>query len=147
MTDTNKTKTRLEEIYTRYDILMKEFKEDCIFHKENMETQFNVTMLSSKWITYTSEWNMLYRALEQKRKEIYRKLYQYYRLESPLKISTKAELDLFIESDPQYTTIYQECQVIKEVIEFCKTGVEHMRNKAFEITRFIDWQKFINGKL
>lgn len=136
---------KLNKIRERFKTLKEESVIDCNFDKLKMETQFNNTYTIMKWINYKSEWNEVYRVYDSKRKDQYRKLYTFYKLESDLKINTAAELSLFIESDLQYTEIFGICIVLKEVIQYINDVVENLKGKGWEITRWLNYQAFING--
>lgn len=136
---------KLNKIRERFKSLKEESVIDCNFDKLKMETQFNNTYTIMKWINYKSEWNQVYRVYEEKRKIQYRKLYTFYKLESDLKISTAAELQLFIESDLQYTEIFGITIVLKEVIQYINDVVENLKGKGFECNRYLTYLQFING--
>jgi hypothetical protein len=138
--------TKLEKIYKKIDLLKKEATDDCYFNRQEMESQFNIAFLKMKWINYRLEWGKTLRILEEKRKQLFRKLYEYYRLESKLKLTTKEEINLFIESDPQYTEIFSLCQTTKEVEKYCLDTVENLKTKSYQVKEFIAWQNFINGR-
>lgn len=143
---TETKKSRLEVIHEKFKRLKEEATADCKFDKTKMVEQFNNTSLIMKWINYKTEFSEVYRVYEQKRKEQYRKLYNFYKLESDLKINTSAELQLFIESDLQYTEIFSICQVLKEMIEYISCVVENLKGKGYEIQRYQMYLNFMNGK-
>jgi phosphomevalonate kinase len=142
----SKLKTNLEKIYFKYNLLKAEAKEDTTLDKANLDSGFNVTMCLTKWITYKSEWARLYRDFEAKRKTSFRKLYEFYDVESARKLNTKAEYDLFIESDPQYYEPYNNAIVSKEVMAYCDSIIDTLKNKQWEIKSYIEYMKFINGR-
>ena len=133
-------------MYKKFAKLKLEAVADCLFDKQKMDTQFNNTGYIMKWINYRSEYTAVYRVYEDKRKKQYRKLYTFYKLESDLKINTTAELQLFIETDIQYTEIFNICQVLKEIVEYITSVVDNLKGKGFELQRWIAYQNFINGK-
>lgn len=137
---------KLQKIYEKFKLLKDEAIEDCQFNKAKIELQFENTFTIMKWINYRSEWNQVYRVYETKRKEIYKKLYEFYKLEYDLKINTKDELSLFIESDIQYTEVFNICQVLKEILQYITDVVDNLKGKNFEIQRYLQYMMFINGK-
>lgn len=142
----NYTMEKLQKIYDKFKTLKDEAVVDCNFDKGKLESQFNNTLVIMKWINYRSEWNQVYRVYENKRKETYRKLYEFYKLEYDLKINTKEELSLFIESDVQYTEVFNICQVLKEILQYISDVVDNLKGKNFEIQRYLNYLQFINGK-
>lgn len=137
---------KLDKIYIKFKDLKEKAIVDCNFDKSQMDSQFNNTLTIAWWINQKSEWNQVFRIYDNKRKEKYRKLYEFYKLESNLKINTKEELSLFIESDNQYTEIFMICQVLKEIQEYIVSIVENLKGKNFEQQRWLAYQNFINGR-
>ena len=144
---TEKNKTMLEKIYDKYDKLIIESKNDTILDKTDLDrTGFNVTMNITKWINKKIEWNMALRNFEDKRKKQYRALYEFYDTESPRKLTTKSEYDLFIESDPGYSECYNNAIVCKEIVAYCDSIIDNLKNKQWETKQYIEWVKFKNGQ-
>lgn len=143
----NEKPTMLQLIYRKFKELKTQAEIDCTLDKTNLDTTgFNVTMNLSKWITYKTEWNRQFREFEEKRKKTYRKLYEFYDVESPRKLSTKTEYDLFIESDPGYVDDFNNSAVLKEGIQYIDSVIEILKNKQWEVKNWLEYQKFINGR-
>jgi hypothetical protein len=138
--------TKIEKVNEMFKKLRVQAELDCKFDKARMESQFDNTLCTCKWINYKAEWNEIYRVHDMNRKEVYRKLYYFYKVESELKITTKDELDLFITSDKQYTELHMLTTTMKEVIKYIEDIVDVLKAKNFEIKRFIEYQQFINGR-
>lgn len=138
--------TMLEKIYTKFKELKEEAKTDCSINKEDLSKSFNVTQNLIKWITKKTEWTRVHRDFEEKRKKTYRKLYEFYDVEHPKKLSTKTEYELFIETDPQYTDCFNNSVVTKEIIQFIESTIETLKNKQWEIKHYLSYQEFINGR-
>jgi hypothetical protein len=88
----------------------------------------------------------VFRDFEEKRKKHYRTLYEFYQTDYPLKLSTKDEYNLFIESDPAYVDHYAITQTVKEVIQYIDSIIDTLKNKQWEIKTYLEYQKFINGR-
>lgn len=138
--------TMLEKIYIKFKAIQDEATIDTTLDKSNLETAFNVTMSLTKWIRKKTEWSKLFRDLEGKRKKHYRDLYEFYQTDYPLKLNTKDEYNLFIESDAGYVDHYNISLTVKEVIQFIDSTIDILKNKQWEIKHWIEWQKFINGQ-
>jgi hypothetical protein len=139
-------KTMLEKIYDKYALLKDEAKVDCLVDRTNLDSGFNVTMNLTKWITKKTEWNRVFRDFEEKRKKAYRASYEYYQTEFPLKLSTKDEYNLFIESDMAYIEHYNNSLVIKDIINYIDSIIDTLKNKQWEIKNIITWEMFKNGR-
>ena len=138
--------TMLEKIYKKYEDLKIESSKDCKLDKIKMNNAFNGSQDIMKWITKKSEWSRVYRDLELKRKKAYRTAYTFYQTEFTLKLTTKDEYTLFIESDVNYIDHMQVCLVVKEIIGFIDSTLDALRTKGYEVKNYIEWRKFTNGQ-
>lgn len=137
--------TVLEKIYDKFDKLKKEAEEDCYFDKSNLDTAFNNTNLIIKYINSKMEWTRVLRKYEAERKEAYRTSYQYYQTEFNLKLSSKEEYQIFIESDPSYVDVFSRCQVVKEVTLYIDSVLDALKGRGFEIKHCLEYLKFQQG--
>jgi hypothetical protein len=137
---------KLDKIKEKFKSLKQEAENDCSFDKKQMDKHFNNTYTTMKWINKKQEWNDVYRIYEQKRKEKFRALWEYYSTEADLKISTKEEKFLFIESDIQYYEYQMLTDSVKEILKYIDSVIECLKNKNYEIQRYIQWHMFMNGK-
>jgi len=137
--------TLQEKIYKKFDALKKEADIDCKFDKIKMTDAFNGSQDIMKWITKKSEWSRVFRDLEIKRKKAYRKAYEFYQTEFTLKLSTKEEYTLFIESDVNYVDHMQISAIVKEIILYIDSVLLALKTKGYEVKNYIDWRKFTNG--
>jgi len=140
------SKAKLEIIYERYNMLKAESKADCFWDKQKLDSAFNITMSLSKWINIKCEWDTLLRGYEAKRIKHYRELYEFYDIESPRKLTTKTEYDLFITSDPGYVDIYNLTCTVQEVVNYIKSVIAALTEKKWEVKTYIEYLKFINGR-
>jgi hypothetical protein len=138
--------TMLEKIYTKFKDLKIEADKDCKFNKADIDNSFTTTNSLIKYINKKTEWNSVYRKFESERKDNYRKLYEFYQTDFPLKLNGKDEYQLFIESDPAYVDIFERCLVVKEILVFIDSTIETLKSRQWEIKEFINWAKFSNGQ-
>lgn len=134
-----------DKILKRFKLLRDEAAEDCKFDKMKLADSFGVTNHIIKWINKKNEWSALYRSYELKRKKAYIKAYEFYKIESPLKLNTKEEYALFIESDKEYSIYYNRSIMVKEVLQYIDSVIETLKSKSWEIKTYIEYQKFQNG--
>lgn len=98
-----------------------------------------------KWLGYFQDWQRVFISLEIKRKQIKRELTEYYKVESNLRLDTKDEMSLFIETDDRYVHLLEQTQIVKSMLIFCETVMDKLRGKSFEVKNWIDWSKFQSG--
>lgn len=137
--------TNYEKIIMKFKQLKQDAGEDCKFELHELDSSFNNTNLLVKWITRKTDWSSAYRALEVQRKKQYRILYEFYCTDYPRKLSSKEEYALFIESDENYNSIFQQCLLAKEVMQFCESTIETLKSRGFMIKNAIDYLKWKSG--
>ena len=138
--------TNYEKIIQKFKQLKQDASSDCIFELNELDNSFNNTNLLVKWITRKTDWSSAYRTLEVQRKKQYRDLYEFYCTDYPRKLSSKEEYALFIESDENYNSIFQQCLLVKEIIQFCDSTIETLKARGFMIKNAIDWLRFKSGQ-
>jgi hypothetical protein len=135
---------QLEKIQEKLQELKKEAKVDCIIDKTDLFSIFNTTLME-KWIRKRVEWSKLTRSYEEKRKDKFRSLYQYYKTDFELKLSTKEEYQLFIESDSSYVVILSLSLSTKEVVKYIDDVIDTIKSRGWEIKNYLEYIKFVNG--
>ena len=136
----------LEKIYKKYKGLREKADSDCKFDKSCMEDSFSTTNNKIWWINQKSEWQRVYRSFELQRKEKYKALYEFYYKDFPLKLNSKEEYSLYIESDPSYTNIYTVCLVVKEILLYIDSVLDILNSRQWEIKNYLQWLAFSNGQ-
>ena len=137
--------TKLDKIYTKYKELKERADIDCKFDRSQIENSFDTTTKKIWWINQKTEWQKVFREFERQRKDQYRTTYEFYYRDFPIKLNSKEEYQLYIESDPAYINIYTICQVVKEIISYIDSVLDTLKDRAWEIRNAIEYQKFING--
>jgi len=135
----------LEKLYSKIKVLKEKAEEDCKFDRTDLDSAFNNTNKLIYWINLKFEWLKVQKDFERQRKDLYRKTYEFYQTDYPLKLSTKEEITLFIESDPGYQPIYMICAVVKDGIQYIESVVELLKSRAWEVKTALEWEKYKNG--
>jgi len=135
---------KIDKISEKFLQIQNQFKIDCKINRSDPFDRFNTELLE-KWIRRRTEWSKLCKAYEDKKKERFRSLYEYYKTDFDVKLSTKDEYSLFIESDASYTTINTLYQNTKEVLVYIDAIVDTLKQRQWEIRAYIDYLKWSNG--
>lgn len=138
--------TMIDKIYDKFKKLKDEAAEDCKFDRANIENSFDNTNKLMKWINKKSEWNKVLRSFELERKDKYRSTYEFYAKDFQMKLNSKDEYQLFIESDPNYLDIHMKCQVVKDILAYIDSVIDNLKGRAWEMKLFMQYLEFINGK-
>lgn len=134
-----------DKLYNAFKKIREDAKEDCFFDRTELESSFDNTNKLMKYIDMKVEWNRVYRKFETDRKEQYKKTYTFYQTEYPLKLNTKDDYQIFIESDSHYVSIFNQCQIVKEILTFIDSVMDTLKGRAFEVKHALDYEKFKNG--
>lgn len=136
----------IKEMHTKWDDLREKAKVDCSgINKDNMLNDFNLANMNIKWLNLLQDWAQYFIKLEGTRKSIKRELTEYYRLHYSLKMESKEQLELFIDTDPKYEFILLKTMVVKAIMKYCEDVLEKLKSKQWEMKNFVDYQKFIHG--
>lgn len=137
---------KLEGIYKKQKLYREEAERDTVLVKEKMETQFNNTLATVKWINRKLDWVTMLRLFEKQAHKKHRELHKFYTVESNFKLNTKDELNLYINTDDNYVSILDVVLATKTTIKYIEEIIEALKNKNFEQDRWLKFQNFINGK-
>lgn len=139
--------TKIEKIYGKLKQLQEEAKEDIRVDKAQLESQFDSAGKVVKWLNKKSDWQQVSNSLESKKKEAWRKAYEYYRTEYNLKLNSKEEYTMMIESDPSYSTLLLECQAVKEVIEYIHAVIEALKSRGWDVSNLSKHLQWTRGHM
>ena len=148
MANETKQKTNedpIQRLNERINQIREEAKADVKFRKDDPFEKHNVELMI-KWIDRKIEWLKLARAYETQRKEKFRKLFEFYKTDFDLKLNSKDEYLLFIESTPEYVLIHNAYLTAKDALNFIDSTIDTLKSRGFEIKTFCEWEKFRNGQ-
>jgi hypothetical protein len=132
-------------ILERFKALRVLAKSDIKFDKANFDKQFDTSEKVGKWIDKRYEWNSLCRSYEYKRNEAWKKAYEYYRTDYPIKIDNKEEYKNLIATDPAYHEIADMAHLVSDIVDFIDATILNLKARSFEMQNFQQWIKFCHG--
>lgn len=62
----------------------------------------------------------------------------------PIKI-LKADIQMYLDSDPRLSAIHEKLQIQEEIVNYIESIIKHISNRGFQIKNIIDWTKFNSG--
>lgn len=131
-------------------------------HIDNLyldKESLKIPVLHSKYLTLFNEESLVLRKLESELKQLTRHKWLYYSGKmseeelfehewEPFHLKLlKQDVDLYIESDQQITTIQDKISYQKQKILFLESIIKSLNGRGFLIKNAIDWQRFTNGQL
>jgi len=134
-----------DKIIEKFQELKAKSVSDVKFDRGSLEKSFDCTMKIAWWINMRTEWSKAFRTYEYKRNNAWKKAYEYYRTEYQLKLETKEEFKLMVDSDPDYFEAAELTKLVQEIINFIDSVIDNMKARQWEIKNCMEWQKFTNG--
>ena len=136
---------RRKNILLRTKRLRAEALEDVKFNKAELDKQFDTSEKVGRWIDKRQEWVSLLRSYELKRCEAWKKAFEFYRTDYPVKLDNKEEFKNMISCDPAYADIADLHALVNEVVDFIDATILNLKSRAFEMQNFFHYIKFLHG--
>jgi len=134
--------------------IMEMVDDDLKYDQNNLDTEsLKSPLLHNKYLKLLAGEILLFKRLEQEKKRMYMKKYNYYMGRGdpddyenwPDYEIGKAEIKIYIESDAEYQEIEFKMQIEKEKIEYLEKIIKTISSRNWDIRNAIEWQKFQNG--
>lgn len=119
------------------------------------EESTRIPQLHQKYMELFNTFFLMQKEQEAKLKTTKRDKWLYYKGRAPasvykdapfdLKLTTREEIDMFIEADEEYQKIILKLDYIGQVLAFLDSVLRQLNNRTFQIKNAIEWQKFQNG--
>lgn len=136
---------RKKEIQARFTKLREEGKSDIKINKADLNKSFDTTEKIMKWLDHRVKWLSLHHSFEYKRREAWKKAFEYYKTDYPFTLNTKEEYQNMINTDPAYFEIADISNLTSMVIDYIDETIANLKSRQFEVKNYIEWQKFQHG--
>lgn len=134
------------------------WEKDCNIDRTELgEESIRIPQLHSKYFKIFSQERLTLKKLESEYKVLYKAKFEWlmgtisnedlkeFEWEpNPLKI-LRTDIPMYIESDPDLSSLIFRIDVQKEKIEFVESIIKSLTNRGFQIKAAIDWEKFKMG--
>lgn len=124
---------------------IEESKEDLKFDRENFENNFGIAMKIAKWLERREKVVSEMIELMKRKKEVERKLFEYYKTEYDLVVNTKEEIKLLIQSDSEFMKIDEEVMKCEQKLKFIDKILDALKLKSWEVKYYLEWKKYFEG--
>lgn len=132
------------------------WKKDSVIDNDLLcEESTKIPQLHQKYMELFNMFYLMKRDAEAKLKVIKKEKWLYYKGRAPasvykdlpfdLKLTSKEEIDMFIEADEDYQKTTLKLDYIEQTIAFLESILKQLNNRTFQIKNAIEWQKFQNG--
>ena len=138
------------------ETLQEMWKKDSVIDTDlYCEESTKIPQLHMRYMEFFNTFSLMKREREIEMKRLIREKWLYYKGKAPskvykelpfdLKLTTKEEINMFIESDEDICKLQYKIDYIEQLISFLEGVLRQINNRNFQIKNAIEWEKFKNG--
>ena len=119
------------------------------------EESTKIPQLHMRYMEFFNTYALMKKEREIEMRRLIREKWLYYKGKAPskvykempfdFKLTTKEEVNMFIESDDDICKLQYKIDYIEQIINFLEGVLRQIGNRNFQIKNAIEWEKFING--
>lgn len=119
------------------------------------EESIKIPNLHMKYMELFTTFSLMRKENESKLKVLIRDKWLYYKGKAPAKVyaempfdyklTTKDEVDMFIEADDDVVKQRLKLDYIEQTISYLESVLRQVTNRTYQIKNAIEWEKFKNG--
>ena len=119
------------------------------------EESTKIPQLHMRYMEFHNTFSLMKKERELEMRRLIREKWLYYKGKAPskvykevpfdLKLTTKEEISMFIESDEDICKLQYKIDYIEQMLTFLDSVLRQIGNRNFQIKNAIDWEKFKNG--
>jgi len=140
------------------DSLLEEWKKDSKMDRlEPSKELQRIGSLHSKYLTILSTHRRAFKESNRTFAKLKRIKYEYYsgRLDqealkkynwSPFPYTLKADINIYMDSDPDVLNAKRVIEVHEEMVEACESIIKELNSRTFQLKDIITWERFISGQ-
>ena len=114
-----------------------------------------IPQLHMKYMEFHNTFSLMKKEKELDMKRLIKDKWLYYKGKAPssvykempfdFKLTTKEEINMFIESDDDIMKLQYRIDYIEQTLLYLDSVLRMINNRNFQIKNAIDWEKFKNG--
>ena len=119
------------------------------------EESTKIPQLHMRYMEFFNTYALMKKEREIEMRRLIREKLLYYKGKAPskvykempfdFKLTTKEEVNMFIESDEDICKLQYKIDYIEQIINFLEGVLRQIGNRNFQIKNAIEWEKFKNG--
>ena len=119
------------------------------------EESTKIPQLHMRYMEFFNTYALMKKEREIEMRRLIREKWLYYKGKAPskvykempfdFKLTTKEEVNMFIESDEDICKLQYKIDYIEQIINFLEGVLRQIGNRNFQIKNAIEWEKFKNG--
>lgn len=140
------------------DSLLEEWNKDAKMDRlEPSKELQKVGSFHSKYLSILSAHRRAFKETNRTFAKLKRLKYEYYsgRLDqetlkkynwSPFPYTLKADINIYMDSDPDVLNAKRVIEVHEEIVEICESVLKELNGRTFQLRDIIQWERFISGQ-
>lgn len=136
--------------------LQEMWKKDSVIDTDlYCEESTKIPQLHMRYMEFFNTYALMKKEREIEMRRLIREKWLYYKGKAPskvykempfdFKLTTKEEVNMFIESDEDICRLQYKIDYIEQIINFLEGVLRQIGNRNFQIKNAIEWEKFKNG--
>ena len=119
------------------------------------EESTKIPQLHMKYMEFHNTFSLMKKEKELDMRRLIKEKWLYYKGKAPssvykempfdFKLTTKEEINMFIESDDDIIKLQYRIDYIEQILLYLDSVLRMINNRNFQIKNAIDWEKFKNG--
>ena len=142
--------------FMNLETLQEMWKKDSVIDTDlYCEESTKIPQLHMRYMEFHNTFSLMKKERELEMRRLIREKWLYYKGKAPskvykevpfdLKLTTKEEISMFIESDEDICKLQYKIDYIEQMLTFLDGVLRQIGNRNFQIKNAIDWEKFKNG--
>lgn len=138
------------------ETLQEMWKKDSVIDTDlYCEESTKIPQLHMRYMEFFNTYALMKKEREIEMRRLIREKWLYYKGKAPskvykempfdFKLTTKEEVNMFIESDDDICKLQYKIDYIEQIINFLEGVLRQIGNRNFQIKNAIEWEKFKNG--
>ena len=138
------------------ETLQEMWKKDSVIDTDlYCEESTKIPQLHMRYMEFFNTYSLMKKEREIEMRRLIREKWLYYKGKAPskvykelpfdLKLTTKEEINMFIESDEDICKLQYKIDYIEQIISILDGLLRQIGNRNFQIKNAIEWEKFKNG--
>ena len=138
------------------ETLQEMWKKDSVIDTDlYCEESTKIPQLHMRYMEFHNTFSLMKKERELEMRRLIREKWLYYKGKAPskvykempfdFKLTTKEEVNMFIESDEDICKLQYKIDYIEQIINFLEGVLRQIGNRNFQIKNAIEWEKFKNG--
>jgi len=139
MSDEEKTKKTTFDLPEEFlEQIAKDTEIDDFNLKEQLRTVVDKTQ---KYVEELYRQKRKFKQVDRRLRKIKGELYQYYKTDFEIKLTSSSDVLIFVERDSKYQTIKKHYDDLESIVDFLDRTIRNMNSKGWSLRNMVEMEK------